>query len=393
MAETFLGPVIEKLVALSFDEVKSLRGVNEGIKSLKDDLEIIQSFLEDADARLDKGEDTSDTLKTWVKQVREEAYHIEDVIDEYLCYVVGRRHQDQRKCLRCLRKIGFLIKSLKWRQDLNSEIRNSNLTLSKIKGRAETFGLRPLEQGSSSKSTTNVGHDPRLGSLFIEKDELVGIESLSKELIGKLIEGTSMRSVISLVGEGGIGKTTLAKRVYDDDVVKGHFDCCAWITVSQSYNLEKLLLAMKMQICPTVEYTSAEFNIEGLVSHLRQYLQTKKYVIIFDDVWKEEIWETIKYALPSSNNNGRIIITTRNHTVANSCKEAPCDFVQELKSWPPELAFELFCKKAFRYELSEGHCPKELEQLSHDIVSKCQGLPLVIATIAGLLSTKREGRI
>ncbi|PON65814.1 NB-ARC domain, LRR domain containing protein [Trema orientale] len=392
MAETFLGPVIEKLVELSYEEVKSLKGVHEGFESLRYKLEIIQWLLKDADARLDKGEDTSDTLKTWVKQVREEAYHIEDIIDECLCYVAGHRHQDQRKILRFFRRISFLIQSLKRRQDIVSELQNCNRSLSKIKGRAETFGLRPLlEQESSSRSPTNVeGHDPRLGSLSIEEDELVEIESLSKELTGKLVKGTSTRSVISLVGEGGIGKTTLAKRVYNDEVVKGNFDCHAWITVSQSYNPEKLLLAMKSQICPTVEYTLGEFNIEGLIIHLRQYLQTKRYIIVFDDVWKEDLWEIMKYALPSSNNNSRIIITTRNHTIANSCEEAPSDFILELKIWPPERAFELFCKKAFRHEPFRGRCPEELEQLSRDIVSKCHGLPLVIATIASLLSTKEK---
>ena len=83
--------------------------------------------------------------------------------------------------------------------------------------------------------------------------------------------------MISLVGEGGIGKTTLPKKVYDDDVVKGHFDCYAWIVVSQSYNIQEVLKIMRSQICSKKEQPIKEIGtIEGAIfEHLRNYLETK----------------------------------------------------------------------------------------------------------------------
>ncbi|KAL5546734.1 hypothetical protein UlMin_006421 [Ulmus minor] len=280
-----------------------------------------------------------------------------------------------------------LVKDLKQRQHISSKIQDVKELLREIKDRSQGYGLRPLEQGASSITTASEAPvDPRLGSLFIDKEELVGIKTQSEEIIRKLVEGSPTRSVISLVGEGGIGKTTLAKKVYDDDVVKDYFESRAWITVSRPYNLKKVLKNLKRQICTSegvMEETDME--VEQQIEDLRNRLQAKSYVVVFDDVWQEEFLGVIKYALPNNNKGSRIVITTRNVLVANS---SPCDIVQ-LQTWSPALAWELFCKKAFHSEF-QGRCPQDLEQLSLEIVKKCQGLPLVIATIAGLLSTKRK---
>ncbi|XP_024019649.1 disease resistance protein RPM1 [Morus notabilis] len=207
-----------------------------------------------------------------------------------------------------------------------------------------------------------------------------------------LIEGASTRLIISLVGEGGIGKTTLAKNVHNDEVVKRHFELAsAWITVSQPYNLTKVLMEMKRQLCKSGADCLVEENnaIEQLIECVRTYLQTKRYVIFLDDVWDENFWDDTKLALPNNNEGSRIIVTTRNAAVADSCRETPYDVVQNLNPWSQTLAWELFCKKAFKYEF-QGNCPQELVQLSIEIVRRCQGLPLVIATIASLLSTKEK---
>ncbi|KAL5547746.1 hypothetical protein UlMin_002977 [Ulmus minor] len=209
------------------------------------------------------------------------------------------------------------------------------------------------------------------------------------ELMTRLVEGQSPRMVISLVGTGGIGKTTLVKKVYDNEVVKGHFDCCAWITVSQSYNLEKLLRNMIQQIHPATQYIAGETGtiIERLISALRKYLETKRYIVVFDDVWQLEFWGFVKHALPNNNRGSRIIVTTRNEAIAISCKDVSCSLVEKLQPWPQEMAWEFFCKKTFRHEVHRC-CPEELEELSQEIVKKCQGLPLVLATVTGLLSSK-----
>ncbi|KAL5547001.1 hypothetical protein UlMin_006688 [Ulmus minor] len=388
MEDTFLGPVITKLIDLVAKEVTSFKGVRKQVNSLKNELEIIQPLLKHAEAKLEKG-DMSDVVPVWVKQVKEEANRIEEIIDEYLYLVEAKHHHHQSRGINFFGRAGGFFKYLKQRYDIALKIQDVKESLREIKDRGQGYGFSPLLQGASS-TTTNVeaSDDPRLGSLFIDKDGLVGIETESEELKRKLVEGPPTRSVISLVGQGGIGKTTLAEKVYADEVLKEHFESHAWITVSQSYSLKKLLMNMRRKLC-TSERCMAEMDNEEQIQDLRDVLEGKRYLIIFDDVWREDFWRVIKSALPNNNKGSRVVIATRNFVVANSCRETQCDLVHELQTWSPTSAWDLFCKKAFQYEY-QGRCPEDLEQLSREIVSKCQGLPLVIATIASLLSTKEK---
>jgi disease resistance protein RPM1 len=323
MTETIVTLVINELVQLIAHESKLLRGIHQQVVDIRDELESIQCFLKDTD----KGGDLQDGVKMWVKQVREIAYHIEDVIDEYVLHVAQRLHQ--QSFIAFLHKIGHSLKTIKPHHDIATKIQDIKISVREIKDRRERYGFSSLDQGSSSKATNVTWHDLRVGSLFIEEDEVVGIESTRDELVSWLVGGVSKRSVISVVGMGGIGKTTLTKKVYENESVKGHFDCCVWITVSQSYNLLKILMSMTKQIYGEKETaTPGQINMTDeitLISQLRKCLQQKRYVVVFDDVWKIEFWEIVKHALPYNDRGSRIIITTRNDLIGVSCKESLYD--------------------------------------------------------------------
>ncbi|AES58973.1 NB-ARC domain disease resistance protein [Medicago truncatula] len=156
--------------------------------------------------------------------------------------------------------------------------------------------------------------------------------------------------------------------------VVGHFECRVWITMSQSYNIEVLLRCMlkklheqKVEFLPKDIY---EMDRGELIFELRKYLQNKRYVFVFDNVWNTSFWDEIEYAMSDHKNGSKIFITTRNMDVAIYCKKS--SFIQ-----------------AFQFDF-EGCCPKELIDISFEIARKCKGLPLAIVTIGGLLSTKEK---
>ncbi|GMN63455.1 hypothetical protein TIFTF001_032533 [Ficus carica] len=389
MAEIVVGSVIDKLVDLLLDEARLFKGVHKEVESITDELESIKCFLKDAESRSGKG-DVKDGVKIWVKQVRDEANHIENVIDEYLRQVAPRCHESG-----FLQNIRRSVKQLKARHRIASEVRDIKTSLREIKERSERYDFRfSSEDGPSGTSTTAVEHyDPRLDSIFIEEDDVVGIDSTRDDLISMLVDGASTRAVISFVGTGGVGKTTLASKVYENEVVKKHFKCRCWITVSQSYDLKKKLKNMATQLFIDEKGPSDTTDeIEGLIRSLREVLNTRRYMVVFDDVWDVEFWEVIKHALPQNGKGSRVVVTTRNDTIgAFASQETSGDRVHKLEPMSEEMAWDLFCKKAFQSKKSmNSSCPVVLEELSRKIVSKCQGLPLVITAMARLLSTKEK---
>ncbi|KAE8722274.1 10-formyltetrahydrofolate synthetase isoform 1 [Hibiscus syriacus] len=337
----------------------------------------------DADARA-ATEEGSEGVKTWVKHVREAAYGIEDVIDEYM--LCAPKHTDQHGFKYFLKKIAGRIKSLKKEREMISKIQDLKRSIHEIGEKRRRLDIHVSDQGGSSREHV----DPRAGLHFVDSDALVGIEASRDDLAGILNEGESIRTVILLVGMGGLGKTTLAKKIYDD--VKDGFDCHAWVTVSPSNSMVERLRTMirrvyeaKNDLPPTgINYVT---DVEELIGKSREFLQYKRYVIVFDDVWDEDFWHVIQSALPENNNGSRIIITTRSHSVAEFCKQSCLVHVHNLQHLSLEMAQELLCRTAFRFD-QQKECPENLKSLSFDIARKCDGLPLAIVAIGGLLSTK-----
>ncbi|XP_027341302.1 disease resistance protein RPM1-like [Abrus precatorius] len=399
MAETAVSFVLQQLYQLIIEERSLLKGLRSDFSDIKHELESIKAFLKDADRKAgDDGGDTNEGIKTWVKQLREASFHIEDVIDEYIMDVAYEVNYHHPQWMVSLQKTVNLIKTLKPRHRIASEIQDIKLLLRGIKERSDKYQFQSsssLEDGSSSSSGAKdvKWGDPRMASHFIEETEVVGFESPRDELTGYLLEGTKESSLVAVVGMGGLGKTTLAKHVFDNQQVKGHFHCRSFITVSQSYTVRGLLIEMVTKFCKDANEPLPKglHNMDDttLITEVRQYLQLKRYLVLFDDVWKENFSDEIEHALPNNNKGGRIIITTRMMHVADYFKKSFFVHVHQLQHLHPNKAWELFCKKAFR-STHDKQCPNELEDMSKEIVQKCGGLPLAIVAIGGLLSTKAK---
>ncbi|KAF7816017.1 disease resistance protein RPM1-like [Senna tora] len=397
MAEIAVNIVIDKLIPLLRDEVTLLRGVHGEIGSIKDQLGLIKAYLKDADARAERT-DGSNAMKEWVKQVREIAYRIEDVIDEY-SFKEEKRGRKQG-IGGVVSRTSQLLRSVVPRHEISDEIGEIRESLARLNEGRVMLGLDPSGGGEGSGNDGGDGgcrrNDLRLGAQFMDDGELVGVDQTRKMVRGWLFSGDPRRTVVSVVGEGGLGKTTVVSNVYKKQMDERCFDSYAWITVSRSHKVEELLKTMMKNFYEYDSNKSGAVDIseikdmKALFHKLREYLEGRRYMIVFDDVWDIDFWGEVEFALPDNNNKNRIMITTRDRGVADFCRRFAPVHVHELKPLPLEDAMKLFLHKAFQFDQDNEGCPEELIGFSQNVVNKCDGVPLAIVAIAGLLSTKKK---
>ncbi|KAL8267898.1 hypothetical protein R6Q59_001696 [Mikania micrantha] len=206
---------------------------------------------------------------------------------------------------------------------------------------------------------------------------IVGIDDDAKLIKDKLMEDRKKLDVVSVVGMGGIGKTTLATKVFNDSYVKYHFHVRVWVTVSQTYDKRHVLIQILESICGQLDLGDATDS--RLCELVHKQLMVKRYFIVIDDIWHIETWDNLKLFFPHDDNGSRILLTSRLTEVAMHANSD--GLIHQLGYWNKEKGWELLCKKV----LQGNDCPEWLIRPGMQIVENCKGLPLAVAVIAGFL--------
>ncbi|KAF5201801.1 Disease resistance protein rpp8 [Thalictrum thalictroides] len=184
-----------------------------------------------------------------------------------------------------LQRIADFFHCLKSGHEIGSQIKDIKARIHEISSRRDRYNLRNLvEQGSTSskvKSTTK--HDPRENALFLEEFQLVGIDGAKEMLVGYLLEADTRLGVVSVFGEGSLGKTTIVKKVYDSPQVKEKFPYRAWITASQTFKATTLLRDLTKQLFPEFQEVDTMESMK-LKQALNANLRGKRYLVVLDDI-------------------------------------------------------------------------------------------------------------
>ncbi|XP_057775502.1 putative late blight resistance protein homolog R1A-3 [Salvia miltiorrhiza] len=351
----------------------------EQVESLTQIVTFLQDFL-DAYISPVVDDHEADPLE---RRIADAVYAAEDVIESQIVLqihnrstIIGRCPVDNRSTIR--RKMSSFINLFRARckcstieedfyHDLQQVIEEMNL----IKNEAMETAIAVDQLQRKVSSSTHAG-----STSTVKESMMLGFDEVFLQVLDRLTGGQRSRQIIPIMGMGGIGKTTLARHVFEHALVKQHFDICAWTTISQTYNVRETLREVLFQASGD---SSSDLSEGELGLKLYQYLWGRRYLIIVDDMWSIEVWDKIRSFFPDGNDGSRIIVTTRLSNLTSQLGESygvGMRFLDEASSW------DLFCKTVFGGE----SFPHELEDIGKKIVANCKGLPLSIATIGGLLA-------
>ncbi|XP_050282908.1 putative disease resistance protein RGA4 isoform X2 [Quercus robur] len=366
--------VLEVVGSLALQEIKLAHGVKAELENLKSTVSTIKDVLLDAE----KKAGDSVAVKCWLEKLKDVLHDADDVLDDFSTEALQHKMMAGNKMTKEVRiffsssnqlafslKMGHRIKATRKRLDV---IKNEMMKFSFIKGSIEP----------------QVKNRDRETYSFVLQEEVIGREDDKQEII-KFLLHTNVEdnvSIIPIVGIGGLGKTTLAQLIYNDENVKTHFEPKLWICVSDNFDVKQIVKQILESL--KLKEESHEENLDNLQNHLREKLNGKKYFLVLDDVWNEDRdkWLLLKNLLVGGASGSRILITTRSENVA---KITATNSWYSLKGLPREKAWSLFVKMAFEH----GQEPtKKFSEIGNKIVEKCDGLPLAIRTIGSLLYLK-----
>ncbi|KAL6614404.1 hypothetical protein ACP70R_036674 [Stipagrostis hirtigluma subsp. patula] len=293
------------------------------------------------------------------------------------------RFRGRRRCFDAGQVRGCsVLDGLRARLKVGARIRRIRTRLTDVSRRRSEYATqRPLPADSSDKWI----HGLLASSPLVHDKDTVGVEGDMEALLQHILGGGLELSVTSLVGMGGVGKTTLAKKVYNHPDVKKHFDRSSWVYVSSTMELRGVLreMAKGLMRIPSTEVSS--LSDRQLQELLLRGLDGMRFLLVLDDVWDKGLWDVIKLVLPRDSSRSRVLVTARNAVVTESVVYAKSN-VHRLQPLTFEDSYNLFCKKAF---LKDGICPDDLKETAEGIVKKCCGLPLAIVA-AGSMMSRRE---
>nr|AGF69194.1 disease resistance protein At3g14460-like protein 1 [Vitis labrusca] len=388
--------VAEAVLSVSLEALFSQLGSPDLLKFARQEkiyaeLEIWEEKLSEIHEVLNDAEEkqiTKKSVKTWLGDLRDLAYDMEDILDEFAYEALRRkvmaeaddegRTSKVRKFIptcctsftpiEAMRnvKMGSKIKEMAIRLDA-IYAQKAGLGLDKVAAITQSTRERPL--------TTSRVYEPWVYGR--DADKQIIIDMLLRD---EPIETNF--SVVSIVAMGGMGKTTLARLVYDDAETAKHFDLKAWVCVSDQFDAVRITKTVLNSVSTSQSNTDS-LDFHQIQDKLGDELKGKKFLLVLDDMWNDKYddWRCLQSPFLSGSRGSKIIVTTRSKNVANIMEGDKN--LHELQNLSDDKCWSVFKKHAFGNSSIDEH--SNLALIGKEIVKKCGGLPLAATALGGLL--------
>ncbi|KAJ0717425.1 putative P-loop containing nucleoside triphosphate hydrolase, leucine-rich repeat domain superfamily [Helianthus annuus] len=376
-AAALVNVIFEKLADEAFKKYARSQNIHSELKQLESTLSQIQALLNDASHK----EITDESVRLWLNSLQHLAYDIDDVLDDVATEAMHRELTPESEASTSM--VRKLIPTCCTKFSLSHRLspKLDRITTKLQHLEKQNPGL--IVKGEKTKINSN-----RRNETSLPERDVVGREVETKKLLNQLLVGESSKenfSILPIVGLGGVGKTTLARILYNDTRVKDHFELMAWVCVSDECDVFKI----SETIFECVATENKQFkDVNQLQIALREQFKEKRFLLVLDDVWNQNYddWEILVRPFHSGAAGSRIIMTTRQQDLL---KKIGFNHVDNLESLSHEDALSLLALHALDVDNFDSH--ETLKPQAKGIVKKCGGLPLALKAIGRLLRTKTEG--
>uniref|UniRef100_A0A7N2R3B9 Uncharacterized protein n=1 Tax=Quercus lobata TaxID=97700 RepID=A0A7N2R3B9_QUELO len=362
--------IMKTTTSLIKDEYSMVHGVKEDEKNLESKLTSIQGVVEDAENK----QVNDPHLKDWLRKLQEAASDAEDILDTFATEAYRwKQKRKEHKIQPPLSK-----SKISYKRDAAQNIKKISERFDRIAKEKEAFHLDIKVNGGETESPSYTGY-------FVDKSDVIGREDDKERITHMLLSNEFDKegdvSVIPIIGMGGLGKTTLAQLLFNDDKVKDHFEARMWVCVTVQFDLTRILKEM-IQFHSKMKLDDS--STSHLQSRLLEYMVGQRFLLVLDDVWTEDYleWEPLRDLLKQGAKGSRVLVTSRITKVKDIIGTQPPHLLSYL---PEEECWSLFAKIAFKGDSLSSQRLKDLEDIGREIVRKCKGLPLAVKAMGGLL--------
>ncbi|CDP20235.1 unnamed protein product [Coffea canephora] len=348
---------LERALSLASDRIGLLVRFKKDVAGMTRSLRLIKGVLADAEAK----QNQDGAVQEWLKSLEEVAYEADNLLDEL--HYESLRHQVESRNRHKLKL------SISW-PDPNklNEINEEANGLGLVSRLVMTVAL-PVAVGDTGSRQTDSVVAPMIGRTDDESKIVKILLSPSKKVV----------SILPIIGMGGLGKTTLAKSIYNNQQIDGHFNKKIWVCVSKKVPIMELFKLILLQL--TEEKVDVE-NRNVIVGKIGNQLGGKRYFLVLDDVWDDDeaLWDDFFTTLKGLNptNGSWCLVTTRSRMMENEA--------YPLRKLPDDHCWSIVKEKV----VGEEEEPDELKAIKERVIERCDGLPLAASVIGGLLSLKRK---